>query len=307
MAAPGRHADMLSSPGQPSELQGFVDGWLQAQPQQQVALTFVDRRRYPGHFALAALEQEMLDAAYGAREPQVVGNKLQWWVTELAEAPNTGGHHPLTRVLFADARARAIPVATWTAPVLAAMAQLGHGTATDFQTQLAAAAPLHAALAVLETLWWYGVDASAEHAARVATLGHLLHALRRLPLDVDRDRMPLPMSRLAQYGLSRDRLRQASTEQTRAVKAQLQDLLCAWRASDELPGPLGVFRAVASRSGRTLAGRAVAAHESLAVLAAEPARPGVVETLQTWRAALAWQRASSRATGHARPDIRAPG
>ena len=45
--------------------QGFIDKWLAVQPQQRVALVFVDGHRHPGHIALAALEQELLDAAPG--------------------------------------------------------------------------------------------------------------------------------------------------------------------------------------------------------------------------------------------------
>lgn len=296
---------MTAGAGWPSELHDRIDRWLQAQAQQRVALAFVDGRRYPGHYALAALEQEMLDAAYGAREPQVVASKLQWWVAELSEAPATGGRHPLTNVLFAEPRARAIPVSMWTAPALAAMAQLGQGTAADFQAQLAAAAPLHGALAALETRWWYGTDASAERAAGVAALSHLLHALRRLPEEADRDRMPLSMARLAQYGLSRDGLRQASAERNRAIQAQVRDLLHGWQASDQLPGPLSVFRAVESRADRRLARRALAARDGLAALAAEPARPGLLETLRTWRTAVAWRRADP-GTGHARTDPGVP-
>ena len=297
---------MTDAASWPAELQGFIDRWLQAQPEQQVALTFVDKQRYPGHFALAALQQEMLDAAYGFREVQIVANKLQWWVTELSEAPTSGGHHPLTRVLFAESQARAIPVSTWTAPALAAMAQLGQGTATDFQAQLAAAEPLHGALARLETCWWYGIAASAEHATRVATLSHLVHALRRLPQEIDQDRMPLPMALLAQHGLSRELLRQPSARRTESVKAQLRDLLGNWRDAGELPGPLGLFRAVEARCARNLARRALAARDSLAALAAPSARPGVLDTVQAWRMALAWQRAHSRVGGDTRADDRAP-
>ena len=130
-------------------LQSFIDKWLVVQPQQRIALVFVDGQRYPGHIALAALEQELLGAAYGIR-------------------------HPLTQVLFDDERAHAIANDLWLAPVLAAMAQLEEGTAADFPAQLAAATQLHGALAALETAWWYGADASAERATQVATLNHLL-------------------------------------------------------------------------------------------------------------------------------------
>lgn len=293
---------MIATVEKPPPLQGYIDRWLDAQPQQHMALVFVDGRRYPGHLALAAFEQEMLDAAYGPREPQTVIARLNWWVAELTGAATSGGQHPLTKVLFDDDRALAIPTAVWTAPALAAISQLEQGTAADFQGQLAAAEPLHGALAALETRWWYGADASAGRATQVAVLNHLLHALRRLQQDVDRDRLPLPMARLAQHGLSREQLRQPGAARTQAVKEQLRDLLRGWREVDTRPGPLSVFRAVESRHGRTLARRAASAADSMAVLGMEYSRPGLLATLHTWRAARAWLRACPPAVGQPAAD-----
>ena len=186
---------MIELVEQHAVLQGFIDKWLAVQPQQRIALAFVDGRRYPGHVALAALEQELLGAAYGIREPQVAAAKLNWWAEELAGAAASGGRHPLTQVLFDDERAHAIASELWLAPVLAAMAQLEQGTAADFSAQLAAATPLHGALATLETAWWYGSDVSPERAARTAVLNHLLYALLRLEQDAEHDRLSLPMQR----------------------------------------------------------------------------------------------------------------
>ena len=281
---------MIDALEKPAPLQGFIDKWLAAQPQQHVALAFVDGRRYPGHLALAAFEQEMLDAAYGVREPQAVVAKLNWWVAELTAAPATGGQHPLTQVLFADPRATSIPGAMWTAPALAAMAQLEQGTAANFAAQLAAARPLHGALAALETAWWYGAHADASRATVVSSLGHLLHALRRLPQDAERDRLPLPMDRLAQHGLGRTDLRPGSAARDAAVKAQLRELLKHWRTAGGMLGPLSVFRAIEFHQGGGLARRAAAAADSLATLDAQAARSDVWLALHAWRAARAWQR-----------------
>ncbi len=60
-------------------LQSYIHNFLAVQTQQRIALVFVDGRRYPGHVALAALEQELLGAAYGFKEPLVAGAKLKWW------------------------------------------------------------------------------------------------------------------------------------------------------------------------------------------------------------------------------------
>lgn len=271
-------------------LQGFIDKWLAVQPQQRVALAFVDGRRYPGHVALAALEQELLGAAYGIREPQVAAAKLGWWAEELAGAAASGGRHPLTQVLFDDERAHAVASERWLAPVLAAMAQLEQGTAADFATQIQAAMPLHGALAALETAWWYGTDALSGRAAQVAVLNHLLYALLRLDTDAERDRLSLPMARLARHGLDRTQLRRASAQRQQAVKAQLDDLVAGWKASAALPGPLSVFRSLESRHASRLARHAARSADALAALQAGQSRTGLSTALEAWQAARAWQR-----------------
>lgn len=275
---------------QSAKLQSFIDKWLAVQPQQRVALVFVDGQRHPGHIALAALEQELVAAAYGIREPQVAVAKLNWWAEELSGAATSGGRHPLTQVIFDDERAHAIASERWLAPVLAAMTQLEQGTAADFATQIIAAAPLHGALAALETAWWYGAEASPDRAARVAALNHLLYALLRLEQDADHDRLPLPMARLARHGLSRAQLRTPGDARQAAIKAQLDDLLASWRESSRLPGPLSVFRALESRHGQQLAQNAAGASDSLVALKSGQPRNGLGTTIQAWNAARAWRR-----------------
>jgi phytoene synthase len=281
---------MIELVEQNAVLQGFIDKWLAVQPQQRVALVFVDGRRYPGHVALAALEQELLGAAYGIREPQVAAAKLNWWAEELAGAATSGGRHPLTQVLFDDERAHAIASDLWLAPVLAAMGQLEQGTAADFTAQLDAAMPLHGALAALETAWWYGREASPARAERVATLNHLLYALLRLEQDAERDRLPLPMARLARHGLNRAQLRAPSEARQQAVKAQLDDLLASWKESAAMTGPLSVFRALESRHASRLAQRAARAGDTLATLQVGQPHSGLATALQAWQAARAWRR-----------------
>jgi len=272
-------------------LQSYVDKWLAVQPAQQVALAFVDPARHPGHIALAALEQELLSAAYGIREPHVAATKLNWWAEELAGAAQSGGRHPLTQVLFDDERATRIQSERWLAPVLAAMAQLEQGSATDFSAQFAAAAPLHGALAELETAWWFGESVSSERAARLATLAHLLYALRRLDDDIERDRLPLPMAALARHGLSRDQLRQPGTARNAAVRDQLGELTAAWREAAQLSGPLSVFRTIESREGERMAQRAAGAPEPLETLQHARQPGGLAATLAAWQAARRWRRA----------------
>lgn len=281
---------MIELVEQSAVLQGFIDKWLVVQPQQRIALAFVDGRRYPGHVALAALEQELLSAAYGIREPQVAAAKLGWWAEELAGAAASGGRHPLTQVLFDDERAHAIAGDRWLAPVLAAMAQLEQGTAADYASQMQAAMPLHGALAALETAWWYGADAAPARASQIAVLNHVLYALWRLDADAERDCLPLPMARLARHGLVRTQLRKASAQRQQAIKAQLDDLLDSWKAAATLPGPLSVFRALESRHASKLARRATRSVDALATLQAGQSRAPLSTAWQAWQAARAWQR-----------------
>lgn len=280
---------MIELVEQPAALQGFIDKWLAVQPQQRIALVFVDGRRYPGHVALAALEQELLGAAYGIREPQIAAAKLNWWAEELAGAASSGGRHPLTQVLFDDERAHGLPTELWLAPVIAAMAQLEQGTAADFTAQMDAAMPLHGALAALETAWWYGIAASPARAAHVAALNHLLHALLRLEQDAARDRLPLSMARLARHGLDRSQLAQPGAARQQAIKAQLDDLLRQWDRSNALVGPLSVFRALESRHAHELARRASRAGDALGALQQGQPRSGISSAFHAWRAARAWQ------------------
>jgi phytoene synthase len=281
---------MTSPPESGGPLQSYVDKWLAVQPRQRIALAFVDPARYPGHIALAALEQELLSAAYGIREPQVAAVKLNWWAEELSGASASGGRHPLTQVLFDDERAHAMSADHWLAPVLAAMAQLEEGTAADFQAQVNAAGQLHGALAALETRWWYGQAVPDERAARIATLSHLLFALLRLEEDAERDRLALPMARMARFGLSRGDLRKDTPAREQAIRAQLDDLAAAWREADRLPGPLSVFRGLESQAGSALVRRARKADDPLAALRAGQARSGLGTTWQAWRAARQWRR-----------------
>jgi len=270
-------------------LQSYIDKWLAVQPQQRMALVFVDPGKYPGHVALAVLEQELLSAAYGIREPHVAATKLNWWAEELSGAAASGGRHPLTRVLFDDERAHALPQERWLAPVLAAMAQLEEGTAVDFAAQLNAASALHGALAELETAWWYGQATSFARAARLATLSHLLYALRRLQDDAERDRLPLPMARLARFSLNRSSLRERSDARDQAIKAQLDDLKTAWTEAARLDGPLSVFRALEAGQGERLVRKAARAGEPLAVLQQGGSDRGFLTTLRAWQAARHWQ------------------
>lgn len=265
--------------------QSFVDKWLAVQPQQRVALGFVDPAVRDEHVALAAFEQELISSAYGIREPQVAAAKLQWWAEELSGAAASGGRHPLTKVLFASERARKVDTRLWLAPVLAAMAQLEQGTASDFAAQVVAARNLHGSLAALENAWWFGGQAPVEAATRIATLSHLVFALSRLELDADHERLPLPMSRLARHGLSRAQLKDDSPARREALKAQLGELADGLRDALSLNEPLSTFRGLEGRTALATARGAAKAAEPFAELHRRQSLTGPATAFRAWRAA----------------------
>jgi phytoene synthase len=271
-------------------LDSYIDKWLAIQPQQRIALPFVEGEGREGYVALAALEQELIAAAYGIREPQVALAKLGWWAEELSGAAASGGRHPLTKALFADPRARRVPGDRWVAPVLAAMEQLDEGTAAHFEGQLAAATIMHGALASLETAWWFGPEASPAKASRVAALSHLLFALSRLEEDVDRERLPLPMARLARFGLSREQLRTDNPPRREAVRAQLDEIASGFRSARSIDGPLSLFRGLEARTGAAIAARTRRAAEPLLAIHLGQSRTGLAAAFQAWRAARDWRR-----------------
>ena len=265
--------------------QSFVDKWLAVQPQQRVALPFVDESVRDAHVALAAFEQELIASAYGVREPQVAAAKLQWWAEELSGAAASGGRHPLTKQLFADERARRVPADRWLAPVLAAMAQLEQGTPSDFNAQVAASRGMHGALAALENAWWFGTDAPVEAASRIATLSHLVFALSRLELDAERERLPLPMSRLARHGLSRGQLKDDTPARREALKAQLAELAAGLREALALGEPLSTFRGLEGRTALSTARAAAKATEPFRELHLRQSRSGPATAIRAWLAA----------------------
>lgn len=265
--------------------QSYVDKWLAIQPQQRIALGFVDPAVRDERVALAAFEQELISSAYGIREPAVAAAKLQWWAEELSGAAASGGRHPLTKALFESKRARAIDPSLWLAPVLAAMAQLEQGTPSDFNAQVAASRNMHGALAALETAWWFGARASSDAAAEIATLSHLVFALSRLEFDVDRERLPLPMSRLARHGLSRGQLKDDSPARREALKAQLGDLAAGLAAALGRGEPLSTFRGLEGRTALATAHGAARAAEPFAELHKRQSHTGPATAFRAWRAA----------------------
>ena len=261
--------------------------WRDAQPQFAPARAFLRDAERGCFGAYAALAQEWLDAVYAIREPLVAAAKLNWWLDETDAALAGQARHPLTRVLFAQARARAIPAAAWRDALHAALASLEAEPAADFAAQCTQAEPLHGALARIETALWFGTAANPPCARRCAVLGHLTFALACLPVELAHARSPLPMTLLARHGLTRDALAEDSAPRRAAIRDQAAALTQAFDEAGKLAGPLSLFRGVQSRIDRRALQRASRAADPLAVLQARCG--GLTLLFDTWRAARAWR------------------
>lgn len=271
-------------------LQDYLDKWLAAQPAQRLAMPFVEAPAFAGHRALAALEQEWIDAAYGIREPQVAHVKLNWWAEELAGAPAGGGRHPLTQVLFAAPQAARIELSHWLAPIQAAMGQVDIASPADFTEQCERARAFHGALARLETAWWFGTDADPARAEALAVLDHLLHVTAQLEHHRDRECLALPMERLARHGLDRPSLAHDSPTRRAAVREQLDAIAELQARAGTLSGPLSLFRGLQMRENRRLLRRARRASDPLARLQSARMRPAPGSVFRAWAAARDWRR-----------------
>ena len=272
-------------------LESWLHAWRESHPQLEAAWVFVRTdARCDVYGAFAALEQEWLDAVYAIREPHVAAVKLQWWCEEMQLARSGAARHPLTQTVFADERARAIPAPLWDEALEAAMLALDSAPAADLPAQLAAARPLHGALARIETALWFGADADSERAQAVVVAQHGVELMRNLPDEIEQGRAPLPMALLARHGLSLAELANDSAARRAALRDQARALRQALAETDKMAGPLSLFRGLQVRLDRRALRRAQAASDPLRALQA--GQGGFRRLLDAWGAARTWHRAS---------------
>lgn len=272
-------------------LESWLHGWRAAHPQLEPAWAFLrtDGRR-DVYVALAALEQEWLDAVYAIREPHVAAVKLQWWREELELAQAGGARHPLTRAVFTDERMRALPLQVWEEVMTAAMFALDAASPADLAAQLAAARPLHGTFARIETALWFGAEANAERARALAAAQHGVASLRNFPNEIEHGRSPLPMALLARHGLSLDGLNEDREARRAALRDQARALRQAMDETDKMSGPLSLFRDLQARLDRRALRAAANATDPLRAL--YKGQGGIRGLLDAWNAARAWHRAA---------------
>lgn len=266
----------------------YLTRWREAGPQRAVAWMFLHQDEQIRYGALAALEHEWLKVLREVREPQVATARLGWWREELQRATHGQARHPLTQALFADTRAGAVPLASWLAPVDAAIVALTAAAPADFAAQCAAAAPLAGAVADLEACVWFGIGTDSRRAARVTLFAHLASRVRALTVEVEHGRSPLPMNLLARHGLTVEESGRDSPSRRAALRDYAEALERDLSVAAKMPGPLTLFRTMGLRHDLGTLDRAVRVDDPLPALCA-PAH-GLRNVLKTWRAARNWRR-----------------
>lgn len=268
----------------------YLAGWRDVAPPRTLAWLFLrtDERQRFG--ALAALQREWLKAIHEISEPQVAAVKLGWWREEMQRACTGEARHPLTQHLFADARARAVSVASWVAAVDAALLARDPAPAVDFAAQQRALQPLAQAFATLDVGVWFGRAVATPRAAAVATLGLLVADLRALPAEVGHGRSPLPMNLLARHGLTVEALARDGAERTAALHDYAGALRQALADAATMKGQLTLFQSTQLHADGVDLARVERAAQPLQALA--PRQPGLGAVLKTWRAARIWRHES---------------
>jgi phytoene synthase len=272
-------------------LESWLRAWRVAHPQLEPAWVFVRTdSRSSAYAALAALEQEWLDAVYAIREPHVAAVKLQWWREELQLAQSGGARHPLAQALFSDERIRGLPPEVWNRAMDAAMQALDAAPPSDFAAQLASAQPLHGTIARIETALWFGANADAERAQAVAVAQHGVALMRNFANELQHGRSPLPMALLARHGLSLGALDGDSPARSAALRDQARMLRQALAETDKMEGPLNLFRGLQARLDLRSLRAAAKAVDPLRAL--RKGQGGMRNLLDAWSAARAWHRAA---------------
>jgi phytoene synthase len=269
-------------------LASYLTHWREADPQRAMAWLFLRQHERVRFGALAALEEEWLKIVRDGREPQIAAARLGWWREELQRAAQGGARHPLTQSLFADARVRAVPTACWTASVDASLLALTVPPPADFAAELAAAGPLAAAFAELESRVWFAAHADGARAAGAIAVAHLAAKLRALAAGTDSGRPPLPMNLLARHGLTLDDLARDSPVRCAAVRDHAAALERELARAATMPGRLSLLRAVGLQHDLRTLRLAARAEDPLAAL--QTPERGFHNLLKTWQAARIWRR-----------------
>ena len=265
----------------------FEQKWLAAYPENALVAVFLPPAQRQRASAFGCLVYELTQTVFHLREPQVAASKLAWWRQELTDAAAGKARHPIALTLFADAQVRASDPVLWPALADAALTHLDQPHASTLALLLEQFEPYSAVVARVEAAL-FGLDgANIEANAALWTISHLLRELINLPRSGER--LQLPLSLLARYGVTRAGLAEATADRSALARDYLDELAI------EINGALGVAstrsltQRVRVRLDRELVAKAKRAADPLTYLAAH-AQAGRMRCL--W---IAWREARAAA------------
>jgi len=268
----------------------FEQKWLAARPENALVAVFLPADQRQRASAFGSLVHELDQAAFHMRDLQVAATKLAWWRQELADAVAGKARHPITLTLFADTQTRVTDPALWPALADAALTQIDRPGAPTLAILLEQFKQYYAVVARVEGALFCLAGVNTESNAILWTISHLLRELANPPESAEC--LPLPLSLLARYGLTRSGLAGASAERTALVHDYLDEL------DIQMGGALGVVsmrslaQRVRTRLDRNLIVKAKHAVDPLVYLGAH-AQAGRWHSLwAAWREARAFARST---------------
>lgn len=263
----------------------YEQKWLTAFPENAVLRIFLPLSDQLLNAALGCLALELEHSALYIAEPQIAATKLNWWGEELAFASAQSARHPVTQILFADMRARAIAPNLWQQWVHSATTQLDCESSADFSTQLEQTQQFNTPLAQIETELFFANNKRSVGAMRLAACAQLLRQLTLLSQELQQGRLPLPLSLLARHQLNRDSLAVASAQRTAALRDYLEDMAKEIRSALALGEALSPSRQVRARLDLVLISRAVCHPDPLKALTLDLGAGCWRSLWYSWRAA----------------------
>lgn len=260
----------------PSPHEDFVGKWLAAEPWHRLLLVFEPSTQRPTRTALEGIGFELRQAALNSSDPRVAAAKLGWWAEEWAHVVDGSARHPLSRLLPAVPGSQLVEHGRhW---VAAASALASDDSPADLDDLLGRWHRFAAAQAALSSHWLPQPETAASRQAHaVALLAEHLPGARS---ELERGRLPLPLSVLARHGLTRGLLRECDGSIPAAVADHAGQLL-ARSAASARDGDTYRFRQLGV--ARVLLGRAV--RRPAEVWSGERRVPALKALWAAWRAA----------------------
>jgi phytoene synthase len=264
----------------------FEQKWLDAHPENALVAVFLTVEQRQRERVFNTLVHELEQAAFDTREPQVAAAKLAWWQQELADAAAGNARHPITKMLFSDAQARAVDPAIWPAMAAGATMVMEPGSCATLAESLGAFAPFYAAVAHTEWTLFVGNTGFSAGNATLWTISHLLQVLA----STSQAGALLPLDLLARHGVTRLDLTTATQPRAALLRDYLGVLTGEIRKSLAVTSPVSLTRRVRTSLDLFLASKAQRAADPVAYLVAHTPAGRWRSLLTAWREARALAR-----------------